>query len=100
MLAAHQRMSCFPSSLLLRNLANCVLMGWQLLTWASQLCAHRCSAVRPRQHHPSHALPAHTGLPVLRPLPRRNKDERQLQHMNVMKAGAITSHRIVAVSNK
>ncbi|KAL4421111.1 hypothetical protein ABPG77_001506 [Micractinium sp. CCAP 211/92] len=29
-----------------------------------------------------------------------NKDERQLQHMNVMKAGAITSHRIVAVSNK
>lgn len=29
-----------------------------------------------------------------------NKDERQQQHMNVMKAGAITSHRIVAVSNK
>jgi len=28
------------------------------------------------------------------------KDDRQLEHMNVMKAGAITAHRIVAVSEK
>ena len=44
-------------------------------------------------------------LPTIRLLPAclpacRMKDDRQMEHMNVMKAGSIAAHRIVAVSNK